>query len=337
MICLQSWNKKPSILGQQLTEQYGIKEAIRIHEYINSVEFVDKFGSYKDTLATSMPVDMIGKEPTFDWVKENVLNEKNSDNQVNFQLKAVTNLSSNLPKVNSWFKQMGNADKFWTKVQQDLQIPKEQVRLLKESKGDTIEEKLLDFTANYSQVIEVNTATTKEGMYYDKFKGYDVVSASSFEEVEELKKEGYEQDGITEDGEPRFKRKKDNYDEIVNSESERNTSHYSDLTVPGGTNYTENEISTPDITSSIKGHAQFSTDNGLGWFRSDDKINGKTDDSGAYFEPEEIGLSNIKTRRILEVQSDLFQKGRDKDNLVSGKELTEKSINIEDGLSLIHI
>jgi hypothetical protein len=35
------------------------------------------------------------------------------------------------------------------------------------------------------------------------------------------------------------------------------TQHYSNLTVPGGTNYTENEIATPAITPNIKGHAQF--------------------------------------------------------------------------------
>lgn len=50
-----------------------------------------------------------------------------------------------------------------------------------------------------------------------------------------------------------------------------NTSYYSGLTVPGGTNYTENEIATPAITPAIRGHAQFSTDKGIGWFRSDDK------------------------------------------------------------------
>ena len=48
---------------------------------------------------------------------------------------------------------------------------------------------------------------------------------------------------------------------------------YSYLTVPGGTNYTENEIATPAITPSIKGHAAFSTDSGIGWFRTDDKQN----------------------------------------------------------------
>lgn len=50
-----------------------------------------------------------------------------------------------------------------------------------------------------------------------------------------------------------------------------NTQYYSNLTVPGGTNYTENEISTPAITPVIKGHAAFSTEHGAGWFRADDK------------------------------------------------------------------
>jgi len=163
-----------------------------------------------------------------------------------------------------------------------------------------------------------------------------------------------------------------------------NTSYYSNLTVPGGTNYTENEISTPDIIPNIKGHAQFSTNNGIGWFRSDDKSSiitkeiettekydpeydeqgfySKTQkeeitsffveykeakEKGVYIKSEngyKLGdflykefdlafegikyvkylykgeLKDTKIRRILEVQSDLFQKGRDKKDLISNIE-----------------
>ena len=128
------------------------------------------------------------------------------------------------------------------------------------------------------------------------------------------------------------------------------------MTVPGGTNYTENEIATPAITPSIKKHAQFSTNNGIGWFRSDDKAK-KGERFGSQFSgyvkvsegsitdkadiddlkedlidgkitPEKFteltGLTNIsqsedntKTRRILEVQSDLFQKGRNRNDLTT--------------------
>ena len=51
------------------------------------------------------------------------------------------------------------------------------------------------------------------------------------------------------------------------------TQHYSNLTVPGGTNgsYIEANIETPLITPSIKGHSQFSTDTSIGWYRMDEK------------------------------------------------------------------
>lgn len=106
----------------------------------------------------------------------------------------------------------------------------------------------------------------------------------------------------------------------VNQNNAVPTSYYSNLTVPGGTNYTENEIRTPQIIPSIKGHAQFSTDEGIGWFRSDE-VSGEIDESTVEYEEgpfgEEIPVSyrnklGTKTRRILELQSDLFQQGRDR-------------------------
>jgi len=123
----------------------------------------------------------------------------------------------------------------------------------------------------------------------------------------------------------------DEVEDIISPDSKagsknENTSYYSNLTVPGGTNYTENEISTPLITPSIKGHAQFATDKGIGWFRSDDMVlNGNYENKEeqdflqAMIEESPIfaeGAIISKTRRILEVQSDLFQKGRDKEDLI---------------------
>jgi len=97
------------------------------------------------------------------------------------------------------------------------------------------------------------------------------------------------------------------------------TTSYSNLTVPGGTNYTENEIATPAITPFIKGHAQFATDKGIGWFRSDDKSIGeiRIENPDSIFQDEIYEGSPTKTRRILEVQSDLFQRGRDKKIIAS--------------------
>jgi len=133
---------------------------------------------------------------------------------------------------------------------------------------------------------------------------------------------------------------------ILNNLGNKPTQYYSNLTVPGGTNYTENEIATPAITPSIKGHAQFATDKGIGWFRSDDKntLNKKSlvEADPDTLTPEEFeearadftaSRTSTKIRRILEVQSDLFQKGRDKKNLINKD---EESGNIRMNQELFH-
>lgn len=82
-----------------------------------------------------------------------------------------------------------------------------------------------------------------------------------------------------------------------------NTEHYKNLSANDEYRnnpdwaYEELEISIPNITPTIKGHAEFSTENGIGWARV---------------------WSNKKTGEvhIQEIQSDLFQKGRDLKNLV---------------------
>ena len=49
------------------------------------------------------------------------------------------------------------------------------------------------------------------------------------------------------------------------------TQYYSNLTVPGGTNYTEQNFETP-LIKVPKSHAQFNTENTIGFSRSDEKI-----------------------------------------------------------------
>lgn len=71
------------------------------------------------------------------------------------------------------------------------------------------------------------------------------------------------------------------------------TQHYSSLTVPGGTLYTENEIRTPGIIPAIQSHASFKSENGIGWFRSDDKIQ--------YNNFEEV-IKIMKTSGILKIE-----------------------------------
>lgn len=103
----------------------------------------------------------------------------------------------------------------------------------------------------------------------------------------------------------------------------RDTQYYKDLTVPGGTNYKEMEIATPGIIAPRRGHADFATDKGIGWYRVDDTINDNV--------TSDVGLNNTgfadmfedldrkqdaidpenKTLRVLEMQSDMFQKMKD--------------------------
>lgn len=251
---------------------------------------------------------------------DNVFNQEEYNNQVNYRLKATEKVLDNLAKIEQWeLNKSIDQNTLWRKIG-ELGIPKQQLELLKESEGNTIEEKLSSFVANYSYTIEINTAKSK-------------------------KETGGEFD---EDG--RWIK----YEETL--PTEQPTQHYSNLTVPGGTNYTENEIATPLITPSIKGHAQFATDNGIGWFRSDEasfikkamsvqnkeknfeyagneytreyslskgfehKKNGQIISEEEY---RKAKYADPKTRRILEVQSDLFQKGRDKKDLVGTNKVTK--------------
>ena len=222
---------------------------------------------------------------------------------VKTELKAVNILSSD--KAKQVFEKGKKNGWDLNKILTELQVPKEQKQIILDKDITNREDIITSLLADNSFVVEVNTTIDK----------IDPDNLPDFEGE------------LDEDGLPPQR--------IDNTP----TQYYSNLTVPGGTNYTENEISTPAITPSIKGHAQFSTDKGIGWFRSDDKaITSKTETEKNKiregqlremgYSEEEISqmtekdtgsqakiLGGTKTRRILEVQSDLFQKGRDKDFL----------------------
>ena len=225
------------------------------------------------------------------------------------------------------------------KILTELQIPKEQKQIIIDSNfgGFYIDEIslreniIMTLLADNSFVVEINTSTIKtdnQNLTEDDQK--DLIKESFDNDeltIEEYNEAIFNINGI--------------YDPSVNIP----TQHYYNLTVPGGTNYTENEISTPAITPNIKGHAQFSTDNGIGWFRSDEQTEKYTQEKEEYIQydtEDEINTIEIKkekykggiptkTRRILEVQSDLFQKGRDKKILTSfEKEVGLKTVDFDD-------
>ena len=105
--------------------------------------------------------ETIAKFKEFIGKEQNVKYQKTfAENEVAYQLKSIDILQSDKAKqvFNTLNKNKVTGDNFWNKIQKDLQIPKEQVNLLKESEGNTIEEKLTSFVANYSYTIEINTA-----------------------------------------------------------------------------------------------------------------------------------------------------------------------------------
>lgn len=214
-------------------------------------------------------------------------------------LKIVQSLGDS--KAERWFNDLykkGDKKTFFTKLQQDLQAPKNQVDLLEQwtkvNDPQSVGDMIVGILAELSFPIKIR----------DGSDNLDLV-----------------EDNLTDD--ERFDRAEEAW---LREPGDNTRNHYSSLTVPGGTNYSENELYTPDITPSIKGHAAFTSEKGIGWFRSDDKTNatGKITEGNRRAaeafdiqpEPDEKVIS--KTRRILEVQSDLFQRGRDLNNLVVG-------------------
>jgi hypothetical protein len=221
--CYTSWNGRQSVLSSLVEQAHGPVTRDRVMSYLYSDQFREKYGDF-----STLPVDEIGQEPTFEWVQKNILSE-----QVNYQLKAVNILQSD-KAVQIFKKAKENNWNSLDKILQELQVPKEQRKLITDMGLDGREEILLELASKYSYAIEVKTVTER------------IQRDQSYLQPWER-------------------------DEEALQTVERNTSHYSNLTVPGGTNYTENEISTPLITPSIKGHAQFSTDQGIGWFRGDEQ------------------------------------------------------------------
>ena len=118
-----SWNKKPSVLAEQIEQRYGKETRDRVMNYIYTDQFKAEHGIFESSL-TDLPVDVIGKEPTIEWVENHILH-----NKVNYNLKAVNILQSD-EAVKVFEK--GEKNK-WSldKILSELKIPKEQKDLIK--------------------------------------------------------------------------------------------------------------------------------------------------------------------------------------------------------------
>ena len=276
------------------------------------------------------------------WQDENNTSEwptlDQLDGGISYVLKAADILLSD--KAEQVFAKGNKNNWSLDKILTELSIPKEQKQLLLELGIADREQLAIELQNRYGYNVEVRTSDMK----YDGLKSDNQFEAENrflpiemdeFKEKLEIAKErnidineedrlvSFNLDGIIYQNVDNEFEKWDTTKEKINKGTP--TQYYSNLTSPGGTNYTENEISTPLITPSIKGHAQFSTDKGIGWFRSDDKaiytgikkVQDALDDNNNPLFINEDGSKDIptKTRRILEVQSDLFQKGRDQKDL----------------------
>lgn len=164
---------------------------------------------------------------------------------VNYALKSVDILSSDKGKQ---IFEKGLKNKWdLNKILTELAIPKEQKELILGLDKTNREDIITDLLANYSYTVEINTAkeskgNLNEGIWRDG-KKFEYAG-----DTYEVKNIGYT---------PKyFKNNKEiSFDEIVEAEEKllqqtkgtQNTQYYSNLTVPGGTNYTENEIAIPGI------------------------------------------------------------------------------------------
>ena len=279
------------------------------------------------------------------WEKgKNIFNQEDYDNQIDFRLKAVEILLSD--KAIQVFEKGERAKWDLNKILTELAIPKEQKQIILDLGKTNIEDITTSLLSSYSYTVEINTATQPtidNNVDYERDGAFDEEGNFQSENTRfSINGFLYEKDKFlhipfgygkikSEDGYIGNNQwesvSKIEYEQALNNFTKKEgnkkpTQYHSNLTVPGGTNYRENEIATPDITPSIKGHAQFATDNGIGWFRSDDKAEGQISriiNKGTpdQFIDVDIEGKETKTRRILEVQSDLFQKGRDKNDLIN--------------------
>lgn len=232
------------------------------------------------------------------------------DNQVGYIFQSVILMST--PKVQQEWNKLKKGNITFEQFLNNSQFPKEQKAIVEEvyneSKPESLDDFAMELASKYSYTVEVNTATyyekgiesdyefTVNGDKYSHVFEEEMNVGGEYDTVQKFYKNGIEIESY-EYLEVKLKAFKNTVRE------KKHTQYYSNLTAPGHQNnpdweYVEKEIATPGITPSIKGHAQFSTSNGIGWTRQ--SINKKT-----------------KTVAVEELQSDLFQKSRDKDDLIS--------------------
>jgi len=213
----------------------------------------------------------------------------------------------------------------WLNDLQKQGVSNDQLEIFKEvaKPGMSKDEIATSIAATYSYTVEINTAKKQSGYNNNSIPfTYQKVSENNYVIIDPSGTEI--QDASSEiDAKNRVVK----LNKELEEELETPTQHHSNLTVPGGTNYTENAIRTVGIVNSISAGGgyhdnEFNQSRGdmAGWFRSDELTSVDVNDRIERGEPmnvfEELAKSanQLKTRRILEIQS-FFQKVRNEKDL----------------------
>jgi hypothetical protein len=99
MSCYISWNGRESVLASLLGQNEGELVRDRVMSYVYSNEFKDKFGDFRDPYTVpEYSTDDIGKEPSYAWVKEQLLKDS-SANEAQLHINNVKEaIQTQLPK-----------------------------------------------------------------------------------------------------------------------------------------------------------------------------------------------------------------------------------------------
>lgn len=211
---------------------------------------------------------------------DNLVNIKEKNNtyfsitpEVDFNLKATQILSSQ--KANQVFEKGKKAGWTLDKILTELQIPKEQKQLILDLEDndfsfgglDLRESIITSLLANYSYTVEINTAKDNiKDVWVDEYSNKKIGDYITIDNQQwKILGTRFEDDSWGKSG----LEQREAF--IVDNEGEP-TQHYSNLTVPGGTNgsYREQNFETP-LIKVPKSHAQFNTENTIGFSRNDDR------------------------------------------------------------------
>jgi len=290
---------------------------------INSIEFkelLEQSNLNEITLATKISnwqdINGVDNYPTLEQLD---LTPFVSPNQIQYSLKIVDALS----KINRNKFESGKLQG-WLNDLSKLGVTSQQLDIFKEyaKDGMTRDEISLAIGENLGFTVESNLSTTQpnhiegepfeyQGFYYYTDNGYFKRREADSEDMEITKEE---------------------FDRTEVKLLSPSTQHYSNLTVPGGINYIEKAIVTPDIENISDTHIEdFNAGKStmLGWVRSDEinkivptweegfkgDFNDYNKITNAEGEDVYVEKNTPKTKRILEIQSNLFQKYRGVENL----------------------